>query len=732
MGSKRSMLKKVAGLWLVVIAVACGRWSVTPPPAPAPTALFDETLPRTIEEARMLRQSGNLDRYEQGLQALAKSADPTIRRRAESLLGLFLFDQKRFDDAIPRLERAAQDEGAIAPFLRLRLVEAETRRGNLEAAVCAAAQVIATAPNTSAATIARLRLPALYAQNGDQAAADAAYQQTLLISIDELTERDFVDLATLLEHAQWADLATGIRMRLLREYSEGRFTEKTFGQLASMIDSPIEQLTLEESVKLASDLARADRYEEALSLLKRIAGRFPDAATSDLYQKVRMRALFNSRNYAQLLDETAGTKLDDPSMILLRARAAWRDDRPNAFRTGLEEIEKRFPASHEAVEAKVLRAKYYITDEIDYASSIANLQKAIDAGAVGNDGENIWTLGWTYFLWGKYDEALRVFERYLSEYPDGDFKTNSMFWSAKIYDKRGQLADRDARLRQITVEYPYSYYSYRAREILGQPLLPPSEIANGMIFPDVEAQLASLNDPRFAAVRELISVDLLRDATREMKALAASYPDNLGVAFLLADVYVAGGEPFKANVILQRRFRQFVRHGGSNVPQRFWQILFPLNYWDTIKTEAEHRGLDPYLLASIIRQESGFEPTVVSNAGAVGLMQIMPNEAARIASAVGLEGMTRERLFDPEENVAVGAAEYAQKLSAMGSRPILAIAAYNAGDEAVGRWLAQEPVDDVDLFVEAIPYAETRLYVKSVTRNRFEYRRIYEGSTETQ
>ena len=64
----------------------------------------------------------------------------------------------------------------------------------------------------------------------------------------------------------------------------------------------------------------------------------------------------------------------------------------------------------------------------------------------------------------------------------------------------------------------------------------------------------------------------------------------------------------------------------------------------------------------------------------------------------------------------------------MNGNPTLAIAAYNAGEEAVGKWLAHTPIDDMDLFVEAIPYAETRLYVKSVTRNRHEYRRIYEGA----
>ena len=725
---------------LFAIAIACGRTTTVPltpppPPTPAPAAAasaVDVTRALTLAEARSLRHRGELEAYERALTAIAKPASGQDSARAEALLGLFLFDQKRFDDAVPALERAALHEGPIAPFLRLRLIEAESNRGNVAGAISAAAQVIATAPDTSAATIARLRLPALYAQAGDPAATDAALQQTVRLPIDELSERDFVDLAALLDAAGRSDLAAQIRMRLLREYPESRYTEKTFAEVAGSPLAPLSALTLDESVQLASRLAQVNRYEEALTFLRTIEQRFQSAATNEIYRKVRLRALFNSRNYGQLLAETDNARLSDPAMVLLRARAAWRDDQPQVFLAGLDEIEKRFPGSREAVEAKIQRAKYFTTDNPDYPTAIANLEKALAAGGAGSEGENLWTLGWTHFLAGRFDEALKIFDQYIATYPDGDYKTNSLFWSGKIHHRFGRIAERDAKLRQVMLEYPYSYYSYRAREILGEPAVAPSEIANGMMFPNIEEQLASIADPRFAAVRELIEVDLLRDATREMKTLATVYPDNLGVAFMLADVYVAAGEPFKANMILQRRFRQFVRHGGTGIPARFWSILFPLSYWETIRAEADKRGLDPYLVASIIRQESLFEPTTVSNAGAVGLMQIMPEEAARIASVAGIEGMTRERLFDPEENIAVGAAEYSQKLASMGGHPILAIAAYNAGEQPVGRWIAQTPLDDLDLFVESIPYAETRLYVKTVTRNQFEYRRIYESSTAVQ
>jgi soluble lytic murein transglycosylase len=714
----------------LLLALACAPakdMSPQPEPTPENVAATPEPLAQTIDEAKMLLRSGRLEAFERGARVLSASPDLETRRQALALLGLHYVDGDRFEEAIPVLTEASGLDADVAPFLNLRLIDAYSRLGNAADAARVASEIIAVVPRSSAATVARIRLPGLYAAAGDAAATDAAWREIATLPIDEMNESDLAGLAETLAEKNRVDLANSIRMRLLTEYTGGRHIEKTYAALTGEATSPIHTLTEKDAVDLASRLARANRYDQALDLLDRTKRRSAGAAMSDAYRATRIRALFNSRHYGELLDETSKIKIDDPALLLLRARAAWRHDRPEEFLAILSAIERRFPASREAADAKVLRAKYYVTDETDLGTSIENLQAAIDRGAAGNDGENVWTLGFTQFLAERDDQALATFARYNAAYPDGDYKMNSLFWSAKIHERRKQMAERDATLRQLIAEYPYNYYSYRAKEILG--LDPLAQLpASPAKFPDIEADVASVTDPRLATVRALAKIDLHRDAAREMKLIAADYAENLGLAFMLATLYVEGGEPFRANGLLQRRFRQFVRHGGSGITPRFWRILYPLNYFETIRKEAERRQLDPYLVASIIRQESGFEPTVVSSAGAVGLMQIMPGEAAMIASSAGIGGMTREQLFDPETNIAMGAAEYAQKLQRMGGDHILAIAAYNAGEEAVGRWLAQTPRQDVDVFVESIPYAETRLYVKSVNRNRYEYRRIYDSS----
>jgi soluble lytic murein transglycosylase len=705
------------------ILTACQKSTPTPPPAAAPPAATATAPPAqappplTLDEARPLKSKPA--EYEAALSSLVNSGDAKTKGRALALLGLFYMEQKRSDDAIKALSLAADADPLVAPWLRLRVAELDRAAGKNDDAIAVLKRIIQETPASTAATTARLRLAAL---------TPDAYAATTTIPIDELTEEEFVALAKTLVQAGRNDVATAVRMRLLTQFPQGRFTEQTYDFLAKATPSQLDALGFDESLRIATQLASHDRYDQALDMFKRIAARFPNATTQSAYRAARLRALFHSRHYTDLLTETASQKITDPALLFLRARAAWRVGRNDDFLAGLARIIKEDPDSKAAAEALVLRSKFYSSDEPRLDLAARDLEEAIDDGALGSEGENLWALGWTYFLAKRTDDALRTFERYQQRFPDGDYLSNALFWSGKIYDRLGDRARRDAKWHELEAKYPYGYFSYRARELAGEAPLAPSDVANGNVFPNIEALIASTNDPRLDSVRELAWLALYRDATREMKALAAAYPTNLGIAFMLADLYVEGGEPFNANNVLQRRFRDFVRHGGTNVPHRFWEILFPLNYFDTIKAEAEKRQLDPYLIASIIRQESGFEPSTVSNAGAVGIMQIMPQEATRIAADAGLPPLTREQLFDPRINIAIGAAEFAQKLARMNGKPVLAIAAYNAGEDAVGKWIAQTPAEDVDLFVESIPYAETRLYVKTVSRNRFEYRRIYENA----
>jgi len=157
---------------------------------------------------------------------------------------------------------------------------------------------------------------------------------------------------------------------------------------------------------------------------------------------------------------------------------------------------------------------------------------------------------------------------------------------------------------------------------------------------------------------------------------------------------------------------------------RVLRVIFPWPWRELIEAEAEEFGVDPYLLAAVIRQESGFRRAVTSRAGARGLMQLMPGTAALTASRLGVPW--RDRLLaTPDANLHLGASHLALLLRRYRGRVVTALAAYNAGARPADRWARMPDASDPFWFVEGIPYPETRGYVRSVLRNRAVYQALY-------
>jgi soluble lytic murein transglycosylase len=155
---------------------------------------------------------------------------------------------------------------------------------------------------------------------------------------------------------------------------------------------------------------------------------------------------------------------------------------------------------------------------------------------------------------------------------------------------------------------------------------------------------------------------------------------------------------------------------------QYRQALYPLPYWETIAKWGNTRQVNPLLIISIIRQESKFDPTIRSIAGAVGLMQIIPPTAAVVARNINV---TNYNMEVPEDNVSFGSWYIKYTHQNVRNNSILAIAGYNSGPGNVAKWKQQFGTADLDDFVEKIPFPETESYVKNVLGNYWNYLQIY-------
>ncbi len=158
------------------------------------------------------------------------------------------------------------------------------------------------------------------------------------------------------------------------------------------------------------------------------------------------------------------------------------------------------------------------------------------------------------------------------------------------------------------------------------------------------------------------------------------------------------------------------------MPAGVGKTAFPLEHVDAVRAGAARHHLEPALVAAVIYVESGFDETVQSSSGAVGLMQVMPTTADEIADRTDGYRFTRADLLDPRLNVLYGCYYLRRLLSRYDGSVVSALAAYNAGAANVDEWRAEK---GGSLSAGAIPFAETRAYVREVLRARAIYRHLY-------
>lgn len=162
-------------------------------------------------------------------------------------------------------------------------------------------------------------------------------------------------------------------------------------------------------------------------------------------------------------------------------------------------------------------------------------------------------------------------------------------------------------------------------------------------------------------------------------------------------------------------------------PDWYLRWRYPLEYGQQINSSAKKNGLDPALVAAVIHEESDFDPASESEAGAIGLMQLMPETALWVAGKTGGSGFDVSDLTDADINIAYGCWYLSYLVDRYGGSEMLALAAYNGGAENVDAWLYGASADGREFSSTAdIPFKETRLFIADVMEGKDIYRRAYE------
>lgn len=391
----------------------------------------------------------------------------------------------------------------------------------------------------------------------------------------------------------------------------------------------------------------------------------------------------------------------------------------------------RAPNSAGAASALFTVGNYYWV-QLDRARAAEYYDRAAKASPGTPDAAPAaWRAAWSAFLL-KSPDAAQHFNDVTRQYPSSGFLSDALYWSGRLAERDGHPALARAYYLKVQERFAQSYFGMLGAERLrtlgtspvdAVPLL--DEIPPVAPAPSLDSPVPPQADDHVARARALESIALDTFALQEFRQAwtETGAPRLLLEAARAADL----AEHYGAAIITIRQlYPEIEDRRFDDVPREVWLAGYPLPYLPEINQAGTEMGIDPMLTAGLIRQESAFDASAHSGAGAIGLMQLEPKTARILCRKLRMT-YSKARLTDPEYNLRLGSAYFAQLLSALGSREA-ALAAYNAGEDRVYAWRASVSSDDPAEFVESIPFSETRDYVQIVIRNAAIYRRLYASS----
>ena len=630
-----------------------------------------------FRQAIELRDAG--DHYQASAQLRELSSDHAVIADYADWYQLTLWRELgRHDDARALAIQAAQQHRKSRLYTRFEeaLGELHSRANNSLAAQQAWQRALAAKPTKYVRLNLKHRLAASLRQQEPERAA-ALYRD---LWINEPTDSRDAQVAKTLDELEKNKVVTKRNATSYRKRGERLLSRGNAAGAYGAFQVALERLPKNSAqakrvgLRLAHSLFRMRRYSEAVSAF----GAYPNNVEARLY---RARSLARSGQEAK-------------AVAALRKLA-----KANRNRTG--------------VYARYLAA--LLLDEPSTRDQARSLFRAVAEVSAYPDLANgsIWRLGWGAYQEGRLQEAQRYFALLLERDRDPIGRLRPRYWLARSREHEASSASQ-SEFAAIATHFPLSYYGWRsAQRVQAESVWfprksPPKPVSQGS---------TQLNLPR---VRILLEAGLLQDARDELLYIIGKerkYDRKIALARWLHELNAFDRSSAVAMGVGNVRLAQ------GPVPQNeeLWWLAWPKAYAQTTEYPIAH----PELVYAVMREESRFRAAVVSPVGARGLMQIMPKTGERLAAAMQLPSYQHDDLFRPEINLRMGSFYLNRLLQRFNGRMSAAIAAYNAGPERVERWLAARGNLSDDMWVETIPFRETRRYVRRVLRSVHAYRMLY-------
>jgi len=649
-----------------------------------------------------------------------------------SLGHAYLLD-KRYAEAVASFSQARQAGEELADYADFLSARANHEAGNDAAAEASLHGFDGRYPDSIFVDHApELEAETLLAMN------DAAGAQRVLTAAADTPAADRsgyqlaeAQVAFVLEKAETAE---ALYKKLLLAHPLSPEAQTAWAKLSAM--GAESSLTTAELHTLGDAYYNAGRYADASVQYRTLArqssldamsrnGFAVSAAACDL--KLKRLTMAQARLMPDTNDE------DGARRLYILTELARNTDDLGEQKSIVVEMESRFPKSQWLAEALYSTGNTYLLRR-DYATAAGYYGDLATRFPTNKHAATAhWRASWLTYRQGLYADAAHLFDEQIRLYPGAAETVAAIYWRGRLYETQDHKpAQAAADYRTLIRAYQRFFYGQMAQQRLAAmgdapPVDQPAQQAQLDRFqaqpvPVLEESFP-VESPHLAKARLLANAGLNDYIAQEIGA----DPDSSSWSALAeGQIYASYGEHFRALRALRRALPSATTASIKSIPLPYWRILFPEPWWETIEAESAKNNLDPYLVASLIRQESEFNPSAISPANAYGLMQLLPSVGKSMAHEEGMKNFQTFQLLDPATNIRLGTRYLRQTLNRFGGVKEYALAAYNAGGERVSDWQAGEHNEGIDEFVESIPFSETRIYVENILRDIAAYRAIDE------
>jgi soluble lytic murein transglycosylase len=629
--------------------------------------------------------------------------------------------------ALPLVSAASLAKSEVGEYSRYYTGIALQRLNRLDDADAAFATVAALDAPSVLPEAALFRQAEIREARGDYAGAVAIYERLLQRKLAS-PQIALVKLAAAASAAGDGNKSIEAARRVVTEFTlaaeaaeaelllerRGGFTLTTPAQVAAELDR-------------AEALFKARKWEQARAAFERVKGKTTrEDEERPVFRLAQIDAATGQiRPARDVFKRYVGhaTFAAEAAYGLIQAERALGSE--EAARDLTQTFITRFP-SHPLGEAALneMARQYILSDEDDRAAEVyVQMTELFPQGPFAERA--FWKAGWWAYREKNFRDTVQFFEHGARRFPRSDYRPSWLYWSARAYDQLGDATNATERYRLAATDYRNTYYGRLAWERL-------EARKDASLTPGFHRAIVTAPPPpgNAARISRLIELGLYRPALNELQYAQKVWGDSPQLQATLGLVHNRLGNLRLGINAMKRAYPQYMAAGGEALPVDILHVLFPIDYWPLLKGHAQAKGLDPYIVAALVAQESTFDAGIRSSANAIGLMQLLPSTGRRYARKMGIRSFSERTLTTAETNVQLGTQYYSELIERFGAAH-LALASYNAGEHRVQRWVNETPNLPQDEFIDNIPFPETQNYVKRILGTAEDYRRLYGDGAQT-